>query len=48
MNDNDPEYMRLKIVKEYLTKLRENQDSASLVQFAGYATTFEYHQWQLL
>lgn len=39
MNDNDPEYMRLKIVKEYLTKLRENQDSASLVQFAGYATT---------
>lgn len=39
MNDNDPEYMRLKIVKEYLTKLREDKDSATLVQFAGYATT---------
>lgn len=39
MNDNVPEYMRLKIVKKYLTKLRENQDSTLLVQFAGYATT---------
>lgn len=39
MNDNDPEYMRLEIVKDYLSKLRENQDSATLVQFAGYATT---------
>ncbi len=39
MNENDPEYMRLEIVKEYLAKLREGKDSATLVQFAGYATT---------
>ena len=39
MNENDPEYMRLKIVKEYINKLRDGKDYAALVQFAGYATT---------
>lgn len=39
MNKNDPDYIRLSIVKEYLAKLREEKDSAALVQFAGYATT---------
>ncbi len=39
MNDNDPEYMRLQIAKEYLSKLRNGKDAASIIKFAGYATT---------
>lgn len=39
MDDNDPNYHRLKIVNEFINKLRENQDRATVVKFAGYATT---------
>lgn len=39
MNDNDPEYSRLEIVKKFINKLRNNRDRASIVKFAAYATT---------
>lgn len=39
MNSNDPEYLRLDIVNQFIKKLRDNQDRASVVKFAGYATT---------
>ncbi len=38
MTTNDPEYLRVKIVKEYISKLRDNRDQAALVQYAGSAT----------
>lgn len=39
MNSNDPEYLRLDIVNQFIKKLRDNQDRASVVKFAAYATT---------
>ncbi len=39
MDDNDPEYIRLDIVEEYIGKLRKDKDSATVIKFAGYATT---------
>jgi len=39
MDENDPEYIRLKIVKEYIAKLREGTDMGALIKFAAYATT---------
>jgi uncharacterized protein YegL len=39
MDDNDPEYLRLSIVNQFIDKLRDNQDQAAVVKFAAYATT---------
>ena len=39
MNDNDPDSLRLKIVRSFIEKLRDNQDQATVIQFAAKATT---------
>lgn len=39
MDENDPDYLRLQIAKEYISKLRAGHDAGALVKFAGYATT---------
>lgn len=39
MNDNDPDNVRIDIVKQFVSKLRDDQDKAAIVQFAAYATT---------
>ena len=39
MDDNDPEDLRLSIVDQFIGKLRDGQDQASVVKFAAYATT---------
>lgn len=38
MNDNDPNGLRLSIAKDFIGKLRDDQDQATVVKFAGYAT----------
>ena len=37
MNSNDPDYTRINIAKEYILKLRDDHDTASVTQFAGVA-----------
>lgn len=39
MDDNDPQYTRIDIVNNYLDNMRPGHDMASVVKFAGYATT---------
>ena len=39
MNDNDPDSLRLQIVRRFIEKLRDNQDQATVIQFAARATT---------
>lgn len=38
MDDNDPDYSRLRIVKEYLKNMDNGRNYASIIKFAGYAT----------
>lgn len=37
MDSNDPNYSRINIAKEYILKLRDDHDTASVTQFAGVA-----------
>ncbi|MBR0146119.1 MAG: VWA domain-containing protein [Eubacterium sp.] len=39
MDENDPNYVRLEIVNNYLSNLRSDKDEASIIKFAAYATT---------
>lgn len=39
MDTNDPEYTRLTIVDEFISKLRDDRDMATVIKFAAYATT---------
>ncbi|SEF58143.1 Protein of unknown function [Eubacterium ruminantium] len=39
MDENDPNYQRIEIVKEYLSHLRTDYDYASIIQFARIAKT---------
>ena len=39
MDDNDPDYLRLDIVNGFISKLRNQKDRASIIEFAAYATT---------
>ncbi|MBR5425727.1 MAG: VWA domain-containing protein [Clostridiales bacterium] len=38
MDDNDPDRLRIEIVKQFISKLRDGQDQASVIKFAKYAT----------
>ena len=38
MDDNDPDRLRIEIVKQFISKLRDGQDRAAVVKFAKYAT----------
>ena len=39
MDENDPDYLRLEIVNQFIEKLRDDQDYGAVVKFAAYATT---------
>ena len=39
MDENDPDYLRLDIVNEFIEKLRDDQDYGAVIKFAAYATT---------
>ncbi|MBQ6231695.1 MAG: VWA domain-containing protein [Eubacterium sp.] len=39
MDDNDPNYERINIVRNYLGNLRNGKDEVSIIKFARYATT---------
>lgn len=38
MDTNDPDYLRLKLVKNFIEKMRDDIDEASVIKFARYAT----------